>query len=113
MRSNSKDHTTYARYSHSSKEWPGGFGRQVLGETWVSHHGHHGHESTRGMIAAGMQDHPIVRGITRGYIYGPTDVYTVKLPLQGDSQPIVHGPGAGRDEPARSTRNGSRQRTIR
>ena len=38
----------YARYSFNSKEWPGGFGRQVLGETWVNHHGHHGRESTRG-----------------------------------------------------------------
>ena len=24
---------TYAKYSHNSREWPGGFGRQVLGET--------------------------------------------------------------------------------
>ena len=30
---------TYAKYSWNSKEWNGGFGRQVLGETWVNHHG--------------------------------------------------------------------------
>src|SRR5262249_40532219 len=30
---------TYSRYSWRSKEWDGGFGRQVLGETWVNHHG--------------------------------------------------------------------------
>src|SRR5262245_31885518 len=30
---------TYARYSWKSREWPDGFGRQVLGETWISHHG--------------------------------------------------------------------------
>ena len=41
----------YARYSFNSKEWDGGFGRQVLGETWISHHGHHAHESTRGIVA--------------------------------------------------------------
>src|SRR5262249_52498654 len=42
---------TYAKYTWNGKEWPGGFGRQVLGETWVSHHGGHGKESTRGILA--------------------------------------------------------------
>jgi type 1 glutamine amidotransferase len=83
--------STYARYSWQSKAWDGGFGRQVLGETWVSHHGNHAVESTRGVIAPGMQDHPILRGIKDGDIYGPTDVYTVTLPLPGDSQPLVLG----------------------
>ena len=39
----------YAKYDWRSKEWPGGFGQQVLGETWVNHHGDHGKESTRGI----------------------------------------------------------------
>ena len=42
-----KKHKTYAQYSWNNKEWDGGFGRQVLGETWVAHHGHHGKESMR------------------------------------------------------------------
>src|SRR5437867_801080 len=29
----------YAKYDWRSKEWPGGFGQQVLGDTWVTHHG--------------------------------------------------------------------------
>src|SRR4051812_37394387 len=33
---------TYGKYSYNSKEWDGGFGRQVLGETWINHHGQHG-----------------------------------------------------------------------
>ena len=57
---NIKGNKKYARYSYNSKEWDGGFGRQVLGETWISHHGHHAHESTRGIIAPGETDHPIV-----------------------------------------------------
>jgi type 1 glutamine amidotransferase len=81
----------YGRYSANSKEWPGGFGRQVLGETWVNHHGHHGRESTRGIIAAGESGHPIVRGIKDGDIWGPTDVYGVRLPLPGDCKPLVLG----------------------
>jgi type 1 glutamine amidotransferase len=66
---------TYATYSWNSKEWPGGFGRQVLGETWVNHHGRHGKESTRGIIAPTARDHPILRGVKDGDIWGPTDVY--------------------------------------
>lgn len=79
----------YDHYSFRSKEWDGGFGRQVLGETWVGHHGHHGKESTRGVRADGMEDHPIVRGVRD--IWGPTDVYKVRLPLPGDSKPVVMG----------------------
>ena len=86
---NSPDDSTYARYSWQSKTWDGGFGRQVLGETWVAHHGNHGVESTRGVLAPGRQDHPLLRGIQDGDIYGPTDVYTVTIPLPGDSQPLV------------------------
>jgi hypothetical protein len=88
---NIKGHKKYARYSYNSKEWDGGFGRQVLGETWVSHHGNHKHESTRGIIAPGETGHPIVRGIKDGDIWGPTDVYGVRLPLPGDSKPLVLG----------------------
>ncbi|MBX7168947.1 MAG: ThuA domain-containing protein [Pirellulales bacterium] len=81
----------YARYGWQSKDWDGGFGRQVLGETWVNHHGHHGVESTRGLIVPLQKDHPILRGIADGDIWGPSDVYTVRLPLPGDSQPLVMG----------------------
>jgi hypothetical protein len=82
---------TYRRYTWNSPDWPGGFGRQVLGETWVTHHGRHGQQSTRGLIAPGQEGHPILRGIADGDIWGPTDVYGVTLPLPGDSQPLVLG----------------------
>jgi hypothetical protein len=67
------------------------FGKSVLGETWVAHHGSHKHESTRGIVVKEMQSHPILRGIHDGDIWGPTDVYRVNLPLPGDSQPLVLG----------------------
>ena len=81
----------HARYSFNSKDWDGGFGRQVLGETWISHHGDHGKQSTRGLVAPGQADNPITRGIKDGDIWGPTDVYGVRLPLPGDSKPIIMG----------------------
>jgi type 1 glutamine amidotransferase len=83
--------SSHADWSWRSKAWEGGFGRQVLGETWISHHGKHGKQSTRGIIAPGMQDHPILRGIHDGDIWGPTDVYGVRLPLPGDSRALVLG----------------------
>lgn len=86
---NIPDGKTYAKYSFQSKLWDGGFGRQVLGETWINHHGAHGKQSTRGVIAPGAADHPIVRGCDD--IWAPTDVYTVRLPLPGDSRPLVLG----------------------
>jgi hypothetical protein len=73
------------------KEWDGGFGRLVLGEHWISHHGSHKHESTRGIIAPGAAENPILRGIKSGDIWGSTDVYGVRLPLPGDSKPLVLG----------------------
>ncbi len=82
---------TYLRYTWNSKEWDGGFGRQVLGETWISHHGQHGKQSTRGITAKGEEEHPILRGIQTGDIWGPTDVYGVRLPLPRDRKPLVLG----------------------
>jgi hypothetical protein len=83
----------YARYSFNwpGKHWTNGFGRQVLGETWVDHHGAHGKESTRGVLAKGARGHPILKGIKDGDVWGPTDVYKVHLPLPGDSKPLVLG----------------------
>ncbi|HEY1784661.1 MAG TPA: ThuA domain-containing protein [Pirellulales bacterium] len=71
--------------------WDGGFGRRVLGEHWIDHHGKHGQQSTRGIFAPGQADNPILRGIHDGEIWGPTDVYAVRLPLPSDCTTLVLG----------------------
>jgi hypothetical protein len=76
----------YAKYGAQNKD--GGYGRQVLGETWIAHYGAHQKESTGGVIVAGMQDHPILRGVRD--IWGESDVYEITS-LSGDSQPLVMG----------------------
>ena len=83
----------FSKYSWNTdhKDYEQGFGRQVLGETWISHHGNHGSQSTRGLIAKGQEQNPILKGIKDGDIWGPTDVYGVRLPLPGDSTPLVLG----------------------
>lgn len=80
----------YAKYSWQNREkgFEGGFGRQILGETWVNHYGVHQKESTRGLIAPGMENHPIVRGVKD--IWGPSDVYQLTT-LHGDCKPVILG----------------------
>jgi len=69
----------YASWDWQSNVWPGGFGQQIVGETWVRHHGEHGKESTRGVINPEHAAHSVLRGVRD--IWGPTDVYGVdKLP---------------------------------
>jgi hypothetical protein len=67
----------YAKYDFQSKVpgWEQGFGKLVLGETWVSHHGDHGKEGTRGLINEDQAANPLLNGVND--IWGPTDVYTV------------------------------------
>ncbi len=89
------DTTNFAHYSNAysgdKAAWTDGFGRLVLGEKWHTHHGHHKHQSTRGVFPEGGHDNPITNGIKSGEIWGPTDVYGVRLPLPEDSQTVVLG----------------------
>jgi hypothetical protein len=80
--------SAYAKYDWQNRYWPGGFGQQVLGETWVSHHGDHGKESTRGLLNPALASHPILRGVTDLWV--PTDVYSV-MHLPKDAQVLVWG----------------------
>jgi Trehalose utilisation len=81
----------YLGNDQAGGDWDGGFGRRVLGEHWINHHGKHGKQSTRGIIAPGQADNPILRGIKDGDIWGPTDVYAVRLPLPADCKTLVLG----------------------
>lgn len=82
----------YAKYSFDSntKGWEDGFGRQVLGETWIDHHGDHAKEGARALIngIAQRNDHPILRGVHD--IWVPTDVYGTRK-LTGDPTVLVWG----------------------
>ncbi len=78
-------------YNGDKKEWRDGFGRLVLGEKWISHHGGHKSESTVGILDPKAKGHAIQHGLKDGDIWGPTDVYGVRLPLPGDSQSIILG----------------------
>lgn len=87
------------KYDGDKRGWLGGFGGTVLGDTWFYHHGHHNHQSTRGLIAPGASSLRITRGLKDGDIWGPTDVYAVRLPLPAGSIPIVLGQSMNRRGP--------------
>ena len=78
----------YAKYDFSNREWRGGFGQQVLGETWINHHGRHGSESCRGVVDGMNRNHPILTGVSN--VWGPTDVYGVRN-LPDDADVLLHG----------------------
>jgi hypothetical protein len=78
------------RYSfNASKEtgWHRGFGRHVLGETWVNHHGEHKVEGCRSVVEPGRGEHPILRGV--GTIFAESDVYETR-PLS-DVEVLLRG----------------------
>jgi type 1 glutamine amidotransferase len=84
-----KSSPTYARYNWDDPG--GGFGRIVLGETWVKHHGQHGKQSSRGIIPEGAAGLPILRGIRSGDLWSKTDVYETHLPFPADRDVLVLG----------------------
>ena len=60
--------------------YPGGFGRQVLGETWVSHYGQNHKQSSRLLLQADQRDHPILRGVAD--VWAQSGGYTA-APIEG------------------------------
>ena len=65
----------------------GGFGKRVLGETWLTHWGRHKVEATRGVIEDAQRDHPVLKGVT--HLFGETDVYEAYPPA--DATVLVRG----------------------
>ncbi len=55
----------FVRYSwdYPGEEYKNGFGRQVLGETWVGHYGTNHEQSSRVLPRGDQARHPILRGV--------------------------------------------------
>lgn len=52
------------------------FGREVLGENWVSHWGPNRRGATRGVVEPGAEAHPILRGVAD--VFGDSGVYETR-----------------------------------
>ncbi|MEO8521594.1 MAG: ThuA domain-containing protein [Acidobacteriota bacterium] len=64
-----------------------GFGKRVVGETWLTHWGKHKSEATRGAIEPSQRDNPLLRGVE--HLFGDTDVYEAYPPA--DATILVRG----------------------
>ncbi len=86
--------SAYAKYHHAFKgaDFPGGFGRQILGETWVGHYGPNHKSSTRLDIVPEKVGHPVLKGVKDiwaeigAYNANPiegSEVLAMAIPLEG------------------------------
>ena len=84
----------FAKYDfqYKGEDFKGGFGRQILGETWVGHYGPNHKSSTRLDIVPDKANHPILRGVKdmwaeigayNAYPIEGSDVLAMAQPLNG------------------------------
>jgi len=82
----SNSNSPYKKYGVDDPS--GGYGKIVFGETWVSHHGTHGIQSTQGLVVVDKKNHPAMRGVAG--IWGPSNVYGINA-LPENAEILVHG----------------------
>ncbi len=94
----------YRRYSwdYDGEEYWKGFGRQILGETWVSHYGTNHEQSSRVVPVVSQSYHPILRGVddmhvqSGGYFAEPiegSEILARGQVLNGMSSDALPDPG--------------------
>lgn len=91
-----KPESPFAKYSWDNKgaDYTGGWGHQVLGQSWIGHYGKNHQQSTRISVVPEQADHPILRGVKNiwvqagGYVGNPSDgtILTMAQPLDGMTQ---------------------------
>jgi hypothetical protein len=65
--------SAYVDWDWHSKAWPGGFGQQILGDTWVSHYGKFQGEATLAHAEPDQGNHPVMQGVAKT-LFCRTDV---------------------------------------
>ena len=83
----------FAKYDfqYKGEDFKNGFGRQILGETWVGHYGPNHKSSTRLDIVTDKASHPILRGVKD--VWAQVGAYNAH-PIEGseillDAQPLT------------------------
>lgn len=79
----------YKNWDWQSKAWPGGFGQQVLGDTWIAHFGKFQKEATLAHINVSQRNHPVLKGVAET-IFCHTDVNSVER-LTPNEVILFHG----------------------
>lgn len=102
-----RDGSPFRKYTwnNTDADYTGGFGRQILGETWVSHYGTNHEQSSRLVVEPAQAEHPILRGVrdmwvvSGGYTADPVDDSTVLVRgVVLDGMTPDSPPAAGKDQ---------------
>ena len=90
-------------FAYKGADFTGGFGRQILGETWVGHYGPNHKSSTRLDLVPGRAGHAILAGVTNAW--AEIGAYHAD-PIAGSEVQAMAQPLAGMrpDSPADETR---------
>jgi len=81
--------SAYKNWDFQSKEWRGGFGQQILGDTWIAHYGKFQKEATLAHVNPAQRSHPVLRGVG-DTIFCHTDVNSVER-LTADEVVLFRG----------------------
>jgi len=79
-------------YGYKGEDYKGGFGRQILGETWVGHYGPNHKSSTRLEIIPEKSSHPILIGVKD--MWAVIGAYNAD-PIEGSDILVMAQPLAG------------------
>ncbi len=79
----------YKDWDFQSKNWPGGFGQQILGDTWIAHFGQFQKEATLASMNITQANNPVLKGVA-DTIFCHTDVNSVER-LSADDTVLFHG----------------------
>ncbi len=73
----------YKTWDFQNKDWAGGFGQQILGDTWIAHFGKFQKEATLAHVNVAQRGHPVLRGVA-DTIFCHTDVNSVERLTSND-----------------------------
>ncbi len=79
----------YKNWDFQSREWEGGFGQQILGDTWIAHYGKFQKEATLAHKNLIHGNHPVLRGVA-DTIFCHSDVNSVER-LTSEDDVLFHG----------------------
>lgn len=102
-------------FDYKGEDYQGGFGRQILGETWAGHYGPNHKSSTRLDLVAEQAGHPILRGVQD--VWAEIGAYTA-APLEGSTvlamaQPLTGMTSASPADAAKKPMPGAWVRTYK
>lgn len=79
-------------YGYKGEDYTGGFGRQILGETWVGHYGPNHKSSTRLDLVPDKSGHPVLTGVKN--VWAEIGAYNAN-PIEGSEILAMAQPLAG------------------